>query len=72
MSAQIKSVGKLLSEREQSSMQAQRQQSDSLNRVIRDQEMKLDSKTKQATDLDQELQDIKQANKKLCGENEEL
>jgi hypothetical protein len=52
MSAQIKSTGKLLSEREQSSTQAQRQQSDSLNRVIRDQEMKLDSKTKQATDLD--------------------
>ena len=52
MAAQIKTTSKLLQEREAQSMQAARQVSDSLHRVIREQENKLDTQAKLLTELD--------------------
>lgn len=53
-------------------MQIHRQQLDALNRIVRSQDIKLDSQAKLESELDSELQELKQANKKLSGENEEL
>ena len=53
-------------------MQTHRQQIDALNRVVRSQEIKIDSQEKLENELDSELQELKQATKKLQGENEEL
>ena len=72
MAAQLKSVGKILQDRESQSVEATRQQSDSLNRVIREHETKIDGQAKLVAELDQETQGIKLANKRLIGENEEL
>ena len=72
MTSQLKGLGKMFADRDAQSVQNSRQQADSLNRVIRDLEVKLDSQAQLATSLDQEVQSLKVANKRLIGENEEL
>ena len=49
-----------------------RESSDSLNKVIREHETKLDSQAKLVAELDQDVQGLKLANKRLISENEEL
>ena len=52
MAAQLKTISKLLTDRDTQQVQASREQSDSLNRIVREQETKLDGQAKLVAELD--------------------
>ena len=72
MTAQLKTTTKLLAEREMQSADAQRNQLNHLNRLLRQQEQKINCDSKIISQFEQEIQGLKLVNKRLLAETEEL